>query len=193
MRHKTLIFIATYIAVVSLFGFSISTITTTTTAYGFTVNSADVVAATTTSAWNTITNNVTGVITHVVDGDTLDLDINGTISRIRFVLVNTPEIGEQGYLEAKNFVAEICPVGSTALLDVDNRQKPSFGRIVGVVYCNINGSRNSNNNNVININSELLAKNYAKVVTRFCDVSKFSERNWVVEQCSNSINNDLAN
>jgi micrococcal nuclease len=170
-----LIFIAAYIAVVFLFGFSISTIPTTITAYGFIVNSADVVAARTTitSAWNTITNNVTGVITHVVDGDTLDLDINGTISRIRFALVNTPERGEQGYLEAKNFVAEICPIGSTALIDVDNRQKLSFGRVVGVVYCNISGTTKSNSNNIININSELLAKNYAKVVTRFCDVSEF--------------------
>lgn len=162
----------------------IAPITVTNLAY------AEEISTTTTTSLATVyTGNLTGLVTHIVDGDTLDLDINGTISRIRFSLVNTPERGEPGYKEAKNFVAQTCPVGSTALLDMDNKQKPSFGRIVGVIYCS--NSNSSTSSKIVNINSELLTRNYAKVVTRFCDISEFAERSWIVEQCnSSSINNN---
>ena len=62
---------------------------------------------TTSTDYNTIRGNITGVVIHIVDGDTLDLDINnGTMTRIRFSLVNTPELGEPGYKEAKDFVQQ---------------------------------------------------------------------------------------
>ena len=189
---------AAYIAVVLLFGFSINTMTA---AEGFTPIPTSVVyyaaaAATTSTDYNTIRGNITGVVIHIVDGDTLDLDINnGTITRIRFSLVNTPELGEPGYKEAKDFVAATCPVGSIAIFDADNGQKLSFGRVVGVVYCvgSSSGSSGSNtsysNNILINLNQALLQNKYAEAVTRFCDVSEFSERSWIKDQCGSSSNN----
>jgi endonuclease YncB( thermonuclease family) len=90
---------AAYIAVVLLFGFSINTMAA---AEGFTPIPTSVVyyaaaAATTSTDYNTIRGNITGVVIHIVDGDTLDLDINnGTITRIRFSLINTPELDEPG-------------------------------------------------------------------------------------------------
>lgn len=188
---------AVYIAVVLLFGFSINTMTA---AEGFTPIPTSVVyyaaAAATTSTstdYNTIRGNITGVVIHIVDGDTLDLDINnGTITRIRFSLVNTPELGEPGYKEAKDFVAATCPVGSIAIFDADNGQKLSFGRVVGVVYCvgSSSGSSGSNtnysNNILINLNQALLQNKYAEPVTRFCDVSEFSDTIWIKDQCGSS-------
>jgi micrococcal nuclease len=186
---------AAYIAVVLLFGFSINTMTAVE---GFTPIPTFVVyyaaaAATTSTDYNTIRGNITGVVIHIVDGDTLDLDINnGTITRIRFSLVNTPEIGEPGYKEAKDFVAATCPVGSIAIFDADNGQKLSFGRVVGVVYCvgSSSGSSGSNtnysNNILINLNQALLQNKYAEPVTRFCDVSEFSDTIWIKDQCGSS-------
>lgn len=186
---------AAYIAVVLLFGFSINTMTA---AEGFTPIPTSVVyyaaaAATTSTDYNTIKGNITGVVIHIVDGDTLDLDIdNGTITRIRFSLVNTPELGEPGYKEAKDFVAATCPVGSIAIFDADNGQKLSFGRVVGVVYCvgSSSGSSGSNtnysNNILINLNQALLQNKYAEPVTRFCDVSEFSDTIWIKDQCGSS-------
>jgi endonuclease YncB( thermonuclease family) len=186
---------AAYIAVVLLFGFSINTMTA---AEGFTPIPTSVVyyaaaAATTSIDYNTIRGNITGVVIHIVDGDTLDLDINnGTITRIRFSLVNTPELGEPGYKEAKDFVAATCPVGSIAIFDADNGQKLSFGRVVGVVYCvgSSSGSSGSNtnysNNILINLNQALLQNKYAEPVTRFCDVSEFSDTIWIKDQCGSS-------
>src|SRR5205809_172995 len=73
-----------------------------------------------------------GTVTYIVDGDTLDVDGQ----RIRLSLVNTPEVGQPGYQEAKDFTATTCPVGSRALVDEDDGQTAgSYGRIIAVVYC----------------------------------------------------------
>ena len=196
----TVIATVAYIAVVLLFGFLINTITvadavTTTIAASTATIPTNTTTTTTTTDFNTIRGNTTGLVTHIVDGDTLDLDINnGTITRIRFSLVNTPERSEPGYKEAKDFVAATCPVGSTAIFDADNGQKLSFGRVVGVIYCvgsSSSGSSDSNtnysNNILINLNQALLQNKYAEPVTRFCDVSEFSDRSWIKDQCDSNI------
>jgi micrococcal nuclease len=197
----TVIATVAYIAVVLLFGFLINTITvadvvTTTIAASTDTIPINTTTITTTTDF-TIRGNTTGLVTHIVDGDTLDLDINnGTITRIRFSLVNTPERGEPGYKEAKEFVAATCPVGSTAIFDADNGQKLSFGRVVGVIYCvgsssSSSGSSYSNtnysNNILLNLNQALLQNKYAEPVTRFCDVSEFSDRSWIKDQCDSNI------
>src|SRR5438309_1355768 len=50
----------------------------------------------------------TDSVTYIVDGDTLDVGS----TRIRLTLVNSPEVGQPGYTEAKQFTAQTCPVGS---------------------------------------------------------------------------------
>ena len=172
---------------------------TTTIAASTATTLNNTTTTTTTTDFNTIRGNTTGLVTHIVDGDTLDLDINnGTITRIRFSLVNTPERGEPGYKEAKDFVAATCPVGSTAIFDADNGQKLSFGRGVGVIYCvggggggsSSSGSSGSNtnhsNNILINLNQALLQNKYAEPVTKFCDVTEFSDRSWIKDQYGSS-------
>ena len=47
----------------------------------------------------------TGICTQVVDGDTIYLD-NG--EKVRFVGVNTPERGVEGYIASKTFVQKLC-------------------------------------------------------------------------------------
>jgi len=50
-----------------------------------------------------------GYVKNVVDGDTVDVSFGITgIQRIRLVGVNTPEIGEEGYEEANEFVTVSC-------------------------------------------------------------------------------------
>jgi len=74
---------------------------------------------------------ISGPVTNVVDGDTLDInDI-----RIRLSLVNTPEVGEPGFDSAKEFVESLC-LDKNGQLDIDDGQRQgSFGREIGVVYC----------------------------------------------------------
>jgi endonuclease YncB( thermonuclease family) len=111
----------------------------------------------------------TGMITEIVDGDTLD--VNNV--RVRLSLVNTPERGESGYQEAKEFTGSMCPVGSEALVDEDDGQKEgSFDRLIGLVYCG---------DEKLLLNEHLLNEGHAQVFGDFCGVSEFSEEGWVKE------------
>jgi endonuclease YncB( thermonuclease family) len=118
-----------------------------------------------------VTNDVelAGIVTEVVDGDTLD--INGT--RIRLALVDTPERGQSGFDEAKKFVESIC-LGKKGELDVDNGQRRGdrYGREIGVVYCE-----------GINVNEKLMNKRLARILTEFCDISEFSNESWTGHRC----------
>lgn len=107
---------------------------------------------------------LSGPVTYVVDGDTLDVnDI-----RVRLALVDTPERGENGYQSAKNFVKNLC-LGEDAQVDIDDGQRGGdrYAREIGVVYCD-----------GVNVNSELIEKEYAIIYTEYCDVSEFANEDW---------------
>ena len=111
---------------------------------------------------------ISGPITHVVDGDTLDVNS----IRIRLALINTPEVGEPGFDTAKKFVENLC-LGNNGEVDIDDGQRQgSFGREIGVIYCD-----------GVNLNSELMSKGYGDILTQFCDVSEFSGETWAKPSC----------
>ena len=109
-----------------------------------------------------------GKVNHVVDGDTLDInDI-----RIRLSLVDTPERGDPGFKEATQFVVKLC-LGENAEVDMDDGQRRgSFGREIGVVYCD--GK---------NLNEQLMDNNLGIIDTRFCEKSEFSNDKWAKPYC----------
>lgn len=113
-----------------------------------------------------------GIVTKVVDGDTLD--INGI--RIRLALVDTPEINQPGYDRAKEFVEVLC-LGKKGELDVDSGQRRGdrYGREVGVVYCD-----------GVNMNEKLISNNLARILVEFCDITEFANENWTITQCQGS-------
>ncbi len=111
---------------------------------------------------------LSGLVTKVVDGDTIDVDN----MRIRLALVNTPEIGEQGYAEAKDFAKSRCGIGTKALVDEDDvQQRGSYGRTIGLVYCG---------DNTVSLNQQLLESGHAKIVDNFCSESEFSNQHWAI-------------
>ena len=109
-----------------------------------------------------------GKVNHVVDGDTLDInDI-----RICLSLVDTPERGDPGFKEATQFVVKLC-LGENAEVDMDDGQRRgSFGREIGVVYCD--GK---------NLNEQLMENNLGIIDTRFCEKSEFSIEKWAKPYC----------
>ncbi len=108
-----------------------------------------------------------GTISKVIDGDTVEVDGQVTI---RLALINTPEQGEQGYQEAKDFLGSFCRVGEKALVDEDDGQKGgSYGRMIGLVYCGDDRS----------LSNQLLIENdYAQILEEYCERSEFSDRDW---------------
>jgi micrococcal nuclease len=108
-----------------------------------------------------------GEVTSIVDGDTLYIE--GV--KIRLSLVDTPESGEAGFSEAKDFVEGLCPEGSQAVADQDDWQlEDQYGRMLAVVYC---GGKN--------LNRELLESGHAVILTYYCDLSEFGWEPWAVE------------
>src|SRR5215208_4363290 len=112
-----------------------------------------------------------GKVTDIVDGDTLDI----SNVRIRLSLVNAPERGDDGYVEAKDFVESVCSIGTEAVVDEDDGQKEgSYDRLIGLVYCG-----DANMHDKISLNELLLQNGHAAVFEDFCSKSEFSLQNWV--------------
>ncbi len=103
-----------------------------------------------------------GVVERIIDGDTMV--VSGV--RVRLVGIDTPERGEPGYEEAKSFLRELCPPGSTVALDVDDEEPyDRYGRTLAVVYCD-----------GVNANAELLRRGYAEVL--YIPPSEFNPWEW---------------
>jgi len=104
-----------------------------------------------------------GICDYVIDGDTIN--VRG-VGRIRLVGVDTPERGQPGYQEAKNFVNNLCS-GKRVYLDVDDAKNyDKYGRVLAVVYVDD-----------INVNAELLRRGYAEIL--YIPPSEFDPYSWI--------------
>jgi endonuclease YncB( thermonuclease family) len=102
-------------------------------------------------------------VTRVIDGDTIEIEGG---ERIRFAIINTPEKWEEGWKEAKDYTTERC-LGKIAVIDIDDNQDRTYGRLVGLVYCGgVEGYF---------INLELLSLQYAVVKPQYCKYSEFKD------------------
>lgn len=102
------------------------------------------------------------VCTQVVDGDTIYLD-NG--KKVRFVGVNTPERGVEGYITSKNFVQKLC-LNKKVGLDIDDRKhNDKYGRTLAVVI--VDGK---------NLNEMLLKEGLAEIM--YMPPSEFYPYDW---------------
>ncbi|MGB9168734.1 MAG: thermonuclease family protein [Nitrososphaeraceae archaeon] len=99
------------------------------------------------------------------------LDINDI--RIRLALVDTPERGQDGYKEAREFVKNLC-LNKKGEVDIDDGQRRGnrYGREIGVVYCD-----------GINVNKALVENNLTKIYTKYCDISEFSKEELAIKNC----------
>lgn len=105
---------------------------------------------------------VTGKCYHVVDGDTIDVE---GVGRVRFVGVNTPERGESGYSEAKDYIKGQCLYQKVSLDVDDAKPKDKYGRTLAVVYLGD-----------LNLNQQLLKKGYAEIM--YIPPSEFNPYSW---------------
>ena len=102
------------------------------------------------------------VCTQVVDGDTIYLD-NG--EKVRFVGVNTPERGAEGYIASKNFVQKLC-LNKKVGLDIDDRKhNDKYGRTLAVVIVDSK-----------NVNEMLLKEGLAEIM--YMPPSEFYPYDW---------------
>jgi len=107
---------------------------------------------------------ITGKVTQITDGDTINVDEKP----IRLALVLAPELFNEEGVIAKEYLENICPIGSTVLVDEDDLQtKGSYDRMIGLVMCN--GKI---------LNEDMLRAGHGEISTRHCKTSEFSDSSW---------------
>lgn len=75
----------------------------------------------------------TARVESVIDGDTIEVSINGVSYRVRYIGINTPEIDEVCYREARDANRALVERQTVTLVrDVSNTDR--FGRLLRYVY-----------------------------------------------------------
>jgi micrococcal nuclease len=103
----------------------------------------------------------------VVDGDTIDVTVDGREERVRLIGIDTPEIphdddvrpaqpGECFGTEAQEFTAALLPVGTPVRLERDVVGRDDYGRVLAYVYRAADG---------VFVNYEVVRQGYAQPLT----------------------------
>ncbi|MCL1948847.1 MAG: metallophosphoesterase [Turicibacter sp.] len=109
------------------------------------------------------------IVTRVIDGDTIEVNLNGVIERVRFLGVDTPENGEDGFHEASNFVARYAGPGSLIWMEAqDDRDRDVHNRLLRYIWTTV--PTNLNEEAQIRehmLNARLLEEGYAVILYRY--------------------------
>lgn len=105
---------------------------------------------------------VTAQVVRVIDGDTIEVEIEGQAYRVRYIGINTPERDEFFYQEATKANAQLV-AGQTVVLEKDVSETDRYGRLLRYVWVG-----------ETMINAELVRRGYAQVATYPPDV-KYQE------------------
>ena len=98
-----------------------------------------------------------GKIADVIDGDTVDIDINGRTERVRLIGVNTPETKhptkpiECFGPEASAYLTQLLPKGTRVRIERDVEARDRYGRMLLYLYLGSND---------LFINLDLVARGY---------------------------------
>ena len=99
------------------------------------------------------------VIDYVVDGDTVDVIIDGRTERIRLIGIDTPETKKRDTPiecfgpEASAYTELLLPVGTPVYIERDIVNRDDYGRLLGYVY---------RANDGIFVNYELMRQGFAQ-------------------------------
>lgn len=98
-------------------------------------------------------------VVNIVDGDTLDADIElgfymVTRQRLRLARIDTPEKGASGFVEATERVKQLIPIGTE--IHIHTSKLGGFGRWLAEVTFDYNTQRT-------NLSDQLLSEGYAKL------------------------------
>lgn len=98
-------------------------------------------------------------VTHVVDGDTIDVKIGGRNERVRLIGIDTPETKKPNTPiecygpEASAFTASLLPIGAKVRIERDVVGRDDYGRLLGYVHRVPDG---------LFVNVELVEEGFAK-------------------------------
>lgn len=100
----------------------------------------------------TIPEGEVGTVTNVIDGDTIDVNLNGQVVRVRYIGVNTPERDESCYQDATQANRNLVQ-GKTVTLVTDTSNTDPYDRLLRYVYAD-----------GVFVNEQLVRDGYAEAV-----------------------------
>lgn len=103
-------------------------------------------------------------VTHIIDGDTIDVLLNGQSYRVRYILIDTPERDQPFFAEATEANRRLV-AGKTVYLVKDVSETDRYGRLLRYVYLT-DGTF---------VNAELVRQGFAQIATFPPDVAKEAE------------------
>jgi micrococcal nuclease len=98
-------------------------------------------------------------VVKVIDGDTVDISIDGKVERVRLIGIDTPETKKPNTPiecygpEASQRTTFLLPVGTPVILQRDAEARDHYGRLLGYIF------RFSDN---LFVNSDLMAGGFAR-------------------------------
>ena len=101
-------------------------------------------------------------VTEIIDGDTF---VIGNGETVRLICVDTPEQGESGYEEAKDFLSFLV-LGREVRLEKDVSERDQYGRLLRYVYIGTTE---------IFVNKEIVQQGYGKVFPYGNDTKRCGE------------------
>jgi len=100
-------------------------------------------------------------VVRVVDGDTIDVEVNGATERIRLIGIDTPERGAAGFAEATAFTQDaIDAVGGAVYLAPDGADRDRFDRLRRNVWLGVPADLESQQSELL-LNQMLLDSGHA--------------------------------
>ncbi|MCB9453833.1 MAG: thermonuclease family protein [Anaerolineaceae bacterium] len=106
-------------------------------------------------------NGDTATVTRIIDGDTIDVSMNGQTYRVRYIGMNTPESDQVCYSEATQANA-LFVQGKTVRLVKDVSDTDQYGRLLRYVYVGD-----------LFVNQALVEQGFAEVVSYPPDTAQF--------------------
>jgi micrococcal nuclease len=102
---------------------------------------------------------ITGAtVVRVIDGDTIEVNIKGELHKVRYIGMDTPEVGQPGGAEATSANAELV-AGKIVQLEKDVSETDRYGRLLRYVW--VDGTM---------VNAALIISGHAQVITYPPDV-----------------------
>lgn len=109
---------------------------------------------------------VTGTVTKVSDGDSIEVQTEAGKARVRLSAIDTPEYDQPYAAQATAALRELLPIGAQVELQVVTQDQ--FRRIVAVVWLVSDGKR-------INVNETMLAEGHAWAYRRYMNDARYCD------------------
>jgi len=106
------------------------------------------------------------LVVDVIDGDTFEI---ATGDQVRLICVDSPEKGEEGYKESRDFLLELI-FEKEVRLEQDIEDQDTYGRLLRYVYLNTSDGE-------LFINKEIVQQGYGEVFPYGNSTSKCGEIN----------------